>query len=232
VLADALPQLRRVKLQGAADLDDVRHPALEELELCCTDATALATTTARGVQRSLVDRVGAPAGSKLPAMSRLILRIDRGLDAVVSALARDLVAGLRALVVRGDLSGAGLDALQAAGARLEELDVRGTRVARGDGRLAKLGTRVIVDEPAAPPPAPERKPLAAWLVRHARPARLGHGPRRRGDRGRSAGRIRARGTEARAQCRAARGHRAERRQPDVKDHKVVEPAGPTKGFGC
>src|SRR5262249_6797699 len=40
VLDGALPQLERLKLFGAAELADLRHPTLAELDVGCTDATA------------------------------------------------------------------------------------------------------------------------------------------------------------------------------------------------
>ncbi len=48
LLAAAVPQLERLVLAGSADLRELRHPSLAELELVCVDATAARLATPRG----------------------------------------------------------------------------------------------------------------------------------------------------------------------------------------
>jgi uncharacterized protein (TIGR02996 family) len=89
-----VPQLVRLKLHGACELADVRHPTLVELELVAGDATVLVPATPRGEPRSLIERIAELDPAGVPALERLILRIDRGLTEVVAALAPKLAAKL------------------------------------------------------------------------------------------------------------------------------------------
>ena len=173
LLANALPRLERLRLAGAADLHDVCHPSLAELELAYIDATSAVQATAGGEPRTLVERIGGLDRRNLPALARLILRVERGLDAAVDALAStNVLAGLQALTLRGDLWPVGLESLRAAGARFEVLDLRGTQFASVDlPRLSPLATRVVLDEPA---PA-SAKQVGEWLVRHTRCPEWGTG---------------------------------------------------------
>jgi len=172
VLDGQVPQLERLSLHGAADLDDLQHPALAELELGCKDATAGDPATPRGTSRSLAMRIAALDCGRLPGLRRLVLRAAQNLDAAVAALAGwSIVGKLHTLVLAGDVSARGLDMLVDAGARFEVLDVRGTAVA-SDRRLQTIAKQVIADEPAAAP-APAK--VRDWLVRHTRKPEWGVG---------------------------------------------------------
>jgi uncharacterized protein (TIGR02996 family) len=172
VLDGQLPQLVRLSLHGAAELDDVRHPTLAELELGCGDATAAVPATPRGTARSLAARIAAIDCDNLPELKKLVVRAAQNLDAAVAALAGwSIIGKLHTLVLVGDVSARAIDMLVDAGARFEVLDVRGTAVAN-DRRLPTIAKQVVTDEPvAAPAPAKIRD----WLVRHTRKPEWGIG---------------------------------------------------------
>jgi uncharacterized protein (TIGR02996 family) len=171
VLDGRVPQLARLSLHGAADLDDIRHGTLAELELGCADATAQHPGAPRSNVRSLAERIASLDLANLPGLQRLVVRAAANLDAAVAALAGwSIVGKLHTLVLVGDLSARGVDVLVDAGVRFEVLDVRGTPVAN-DRRLATLA-RVIAEEPAAAP-APAK--VRDWLVRHTRKPEWGIG---------------------------------------------------------
>lgn len=91
LLSDALPQLVRLKLHGACELAEVRHPTLVELEVVVADAAQSTVASPRGERRTLIERIGELAPEGLPALQRLILRIDRGLAEAVAHLHPQLV---------------------------------------------------------------------------------------------------------------------------------------------
>jgi uncharacterized protein (TIGR02996 family) len=172
ILDGHLPQLARLSLHGAADLDDLRHATLAELEVGCADATARHPAAPRGDSRSLAERIASLDRTNLPGLTRLVIRAAANLDAAVAALAGWSTAGtLHALALVGDLSAQGVDVLVGAGIRFEVLDVRGTSVA-GDRRLQSIANQVVTDQPAAAP-APAK--LRDWLVRHTRKPEWGIG---------------------------------------------------------
>lgn len=177
LLAGAMPHLARLELAGGAELDDIAHPGLTELELGADRATAMIEATRRGEARTLVDRLPELSRRNLPALTRLILRVDDGLDDAVAALAgSDLIGGLRALTLHGDLSRVGLRSLRAAGAALDTIDVRGTAF-NDVPILEEIARTVLIARPELQRPAADSKPAVGgdWLVRHTRRPEWGIG---------------------------------------------------------
>ncbi|MEO8703653.1 MAG: DUF3553 domain-containing protein [Kofleriaceae bacterium] len=178
LLAGSLVQLERLVLEGGADLEDVRHPTLAELELAISDATAEVAATPRGTPRTFSDRVAGLKRKHLPALTRLTIRADRGLDATVAALASTgIVAGLSTLALHGDLTPAGLEPLRSLRKlALAVLDLRHTRVLRTDlPRFAKLAATIVLEDPVAAPAEPATIAIREWLVRHTRRPEWGTG---------------------------------------------------------
>src|SRR5262249_39204922 len=134
VLDGALPQLERLKLFGAAELADVRHPTLTELEIGSTDAAAHAPATPRAEPRTLVDRIAGLDRANLPALARLVVHAPSGLDAALFALVRtNVLANLHTLALRGDLRHA-IDDIISCGTRFEVIDVRGSALSDAERR--------------------------------------------------------------------------------------------------
>lgn len=182
LLASGLPQLRRLAIDGPADLANLAHPTLAELELGCTDATAatgdpdeLSALRRARCSPALVERVRDLGNAKLPSLTRVVLRIDRGLDATLIALvATRLLDQVRELSLHGDLTQVGLAALR--DRSFARLDVRHTRFGLDDLELLRAhAADVVVDQPA-PAPVPTA-PVAPreWLVRHTRRPEWGLG---------------------------------------------------------
>lgn len=176
LLADAMPQLERLVLAGAAELHDIAHPTLAELEIVCADATSEVAASARAEPRTLIDRIGGLSRTKLPRLSTLRLRVDHGLDATVAALAGSkILKDLSTLALHGDLTKAGIKPLRKS--RFDLVDVRRTRLAASDlDALRPLATEVVIEDPvvAPPPPPPPARPRD-WLVRHTRKPEWGTG---------------------------------------------------------
>lgn len=177
LLANALPQLQRLALRGAAELEDVAHPTLSVLELASVDARRVSTSTRGLPQRTLVARLAGLSRKRLPKLERLVLRVARGLDAALAALAETpVLAKLPVLELHGDLTPAGLDAVVAHRRKVGTLDLRG--VPRGLATLdsvKRIATTVVVPEDAALPAKPAAKPVGEWLVRHTRKPEWGTG---------------------------------------------------------
>ena len=172
-LLRAVPQLERLQLTGPGELDDIRHPRLAELELVSSDATRSEVAK----PGTLTDRLAGLDRSGLPRLARLTLRIDRGLDAVIDALAETrALTGLHALKLIGDLSRAGIERLTTLGdARFEVLDLSDTQFVASDViRLQRVARSVLIKQPAAPPPRPATR-IGDWLVRHTRRPEWGIG---------------------------------------------------------
>ena len=161
---------------GGADLDDIAHPGLAELELGADQANAPLGATARGERRTLIERLPTLSRHNLPALTHLILRIGDGLDDAILALTRsDVIGGLRQLTLHGKLSHDAVGALRAAGAALETIDVRGSSY-NDVQMLENIARTVVIDGPELRPPS-DRKPAVRgdWLVRHTRRPEWGIG---------------------------------------------------------
>jgi|GEM_PF-1457143 len=178
VLAGAMPQLERLRLRGIADLTGLAHPSLAELELGGLDATEPELALPRGEGRTLVERLRGLDHDKLPGLRSLVLRVDRGLDAAVAALAGNpLLKHLNRLTLHGDLSRTGVTTLaDAAGAHLDVLDLRGCgRLVGVDlEHVRPFADQILRTEPAADVETPVPK-AKDWLVRHTRKPEWGIG---------------------------------------------------------
>ena len=179
LIADSLPQLERLVLAGPADLERLRHPTLGELELVCHDASRVEPSTPRAEPQPLTRRIVGLDRKRLPGLRHLVLRVARGLDAAVDAVAETtLLPDLHQLTLHGDLSATGVTSLLAKQKlHLETLDVRGcTRLGPQDlDRLAKLADTVVRQEVVTPPAEPPPAKITEWLVRHTRKPEWGIG---------------------------------------------------------
>ena len=141
LLAGALPQLERLKLHGAAELD-LQHPGLAELELGCADDAGGGRAARRAAGAGRSARRARPPGVAGVAPARAA--IDAHLNRAVAALvATNLLAGLDELTLHGDLTRDGVASL--ATARLRRVDVRGCpQLAPADlAPLERVATAVV-----------------------------------------------------------------------------------------
>ncbi len=150
-----LPGLERLKLHFVDDLRAVRHGKVVELELFDLGAPRA------GMTLRTADR------DQLPSLRRLVLRIERGLDAAVALVCgTPLVRDLEELVLHGPITPAGLAPLREAKGRPRVLDLRGTPITTIDDSIRDLAATIAINEP---------KQVGPWLVRHTRRPEWGIG---------------------------------------------------------
>jgi hypothetical protein len=172
----AAAQLERLKLVGAAELGELKHAALVELEIGCVDAGVAAPAVPRGEARTFVERLAQLRRKDLPALARLHVRVEHGLDEAVAVLVQTkLLAGLHTLALHGDLSLAGLRELTAGRKKLEVLDLRGTKLVGPDAELGKKAASEVLSTAVGSGAATVAKRVGEWLVRHTRRPEWGIG---------------------------------------------------------
>ncbi|MCW5804160.1 MAG: DUF3553 domain-containing protein [Deltaproteobacteria bacterium] len=180
LVANGLPQLEHLAVRGAGDLEGLRSATLATLELSVANATEPYSSGGRTAEaRPLTARIAGLEKKKLPALRRLVLRVETNLDHAVAAVVETkLLQHLSELVLAGDLSRAGVDLLaRKRKQRLALLDVTDCNLGAAD--LDKLRTHAadtIVEKPsttAAATAAPKK--IGEYLVRHKKRPEWGIG---------------------------------------------------------
>ncbi|MCA9663969.1 MAG: DUF3553 domain-containing protein [Myxococcales bacterium] len=185
-LVKSAANLRRLWLEGVADIEALSHPTLAELELVVVDPSAEEACEPGAPALSLLSRLAKLSREALPSLVSLAIHVEKDLQAVCGALATSAIfGGLRRLRLQGELTIAAGEALVSARAgldKLETLDVSECRVEY----QARAPLASICEQLLAPPDPvaaaigpdeeePSKAPQGDWLVRNTRKPEWGVG---------------------------------------------------------